>query len=476
MDIVNPFKNGSRKKLNEQRKKIIILGAGQVGGTVAEILANENHDVTVVDKNDEVLRNLRDHMDLRTITGQASHPDVLRDAGADEADFTIAATDSDETNMVAMQIVYSILKGSGRIARIRAQQYIQEEGFFLNKNMPIQVVISPELLVTERIHRIIEHPGAIQVVDFAGGIVRLVGVPVDKGAAMDGQPLKQLVRNLPEQVHTRVVAIYRGEEALIPKGDTPIEAGDIVFFLGERVYTNEVLSQFHSESVRQNRFVMIAGGGNIGFSLARKLESSYRVKIIERNTERADFLASELDSAMVLQGDAADSDMLAFENIEDMDVFCALTNDDEANILSSMLAKSMGAGKVMSLINRKEYVDLVERDIEVIDVAISPQQVTIGALLTHIRGADVVAVHSLRKGTAEALEVIAHGENVVSKSIDQLDLPEGAIIGAVVRGRKVLIAHHDLVIEADDHCIVLLVDKQQIEKVATLFQVGATEF
>lgn len=474
MNIADKLKfNASKKKLSAQRQKIIILGAGQVGGTVAEILAGENHDVTVVDKDSGVLRELNDRMDIRTILGPASYPDVLRQAGADEADFTIAATDSDETNMVAMQIVYSILKGSGRVARIRSQEYIKEKDLFLNKNMPIQVVISPEVLVTDRIQRIIEHPGAMQVVDFANGIVRMVGVRVDEGAAMDGKLLAELPVLLEDAEMTRVVAIYRQDEPLIPEGATTIKADDIVFFLSKRNDTSKVLGHFHYED-KQCRYVMIAGGGNIGYSLAKRLESTYRVKIIERNPDRAEFLAANLDSSMVLQGDAANHDMLAEESIQDMDVFCALTNDDEANILSAMLAKSMGAHKVMSLINRKEYVNLVERDI--IDVAISPQLITIGALLTYIRGADVVAVHSLRKGRAEALEVIAHGENVVGKRIDELDLPEGATIGAVVRGQDVMMPHHDLVVAADDHVIVLVVQKDQIEGVGNLFQVSATEF
>ena len=474
MNIAEKLKFGSsRRKLNEQRKKIIILGAGQVGGTEAEILAAENHDVTVVDRNNDVLRELNDRMDIRTILGQASYPDVLRDAGADEADFTIAATDSDETNMVAMQIVYSLLKGSGRVARIRSQEYIKEKNLFLNKNMPVQVVISPEILVTDRIQHIIEHPGAMQVVDFADGRVRLVGVRIDKGAAMDGQPLSQLPKLLQDNERARVVAIYRQDEPLIPQGSTIMKGEDIVFFICKRNHTSQVLEHFHSEDL-QCTHVMIAGGGNIGFSLAKKLEETYRVKIIERNPERAEFLASHLDDSMVLQGDAANHDMLAEENIQDMHVFCALTNDDEANILSAMLAKSMGAHKVMSLINRKEYVNLVERDI--IDVAVSPQLITIGALLTHIRGADVVAVHSLRKGRAEALEVVAHGENVVGKEVEALELPEGATIGCVVRGQEVLMPHHDLIINADDHVIILVVQKDQIEKVGKLFQVGATEF
>jgi len=358
--------------------------------------------------------------------------------------------------MVAMQIVYSLLKGSGRVARIRSQEYIKEKNLFVNKNMP----------------EIIEHPGAMQVVDFADGRVRLVGVRVDKGAAMDGQPLSQLPRLLQDNERARVVAIYRQDEPLIPQGSTIMKGEDIVFFICKRNHTSQVLEHFHYEDL-QCTHVMIAGGGNIGFSLAKKLEQTYRVKIIERNPERAEFLASHLDDSMVLQGDAANHDMLAEENIQDMHVFCALTNDDEANILSAMLAKSMGAHKVMSLINRKEYVNLVERDI--IDVAVSPQLITIGALLTHIRGADVVAVHSLRKGRAEAMEVVAHGENVVGKEIEALELPEGATIGCVVRGQEILMPHHDLIINADDHVIILVVQKDQIEKVGRLFQVGATE-
>ena len=339
--------------------------------------------------------------------------------------------------------------------------------------MPVQVVISPEILVTDRIQHIIEHPGAMQVVDFADGRVRLVGVRIDKGAAMDGQPLSHLPKLLHDNERARVVAIYRQDEPLIPQGSTIMKGEDIVFFICKRNHTSQVLEHFHYEDL-QCTHVMIAGGGNIGFSLAKKLEQTYRVKIIERNPERAEFLAAHLDDSMVLQGDAANHDMLAEENIQDMHVFCALTNDDEANILSAMLAKSMGAHKVMSLINRKEYVNLVERDI--IDVAVSPQLITIGALLTHIRGADVVAVHSLRKGRAEALEVVAHGENVVGKEVEALELPEGATIGCVVRGQEILMPHHDLIINADDHVIILVVQKDQIEKVGKLFQVGATEF
>lgn len=454
--------------------KIIVLGAGQVGVTVARNLALEDNEVTVVDTDAAILEELENNSDLRTVNGPASYPEILRLAGAEDADMIIAATDSDETNIVAIQIAYTLFRTPAKIARIRSAEYMREKNLFDNDNIPIDVIISPEQLVTDHIQRIIEHPGAIQVVDFARDQVRLVGVEVQSGAPMAGQELAVLTGLLGD-IETRIMAIYRGDEVIIPKGTTVILAEDIVFFMGIRTHTGTVMQQFHHEDMPCRR-VMIAGGGNIGLLLARKLETLYRVKIIESREERAEVLASTLNDAMVLHGDAANQEMLINENIQEMDVFCALTNDDEANILSAMLAKRMGARKIMSLINRPAYVDLVERDI--IDVAISPQQITIGALLTLIRRGDVVAVHSLRRGSAEALEGIAHGDPetsvLVGRAISEIELPSSASIGVVVRGEEVMVAHHDLVIEPEDHLIVLVTNKKQIADVEKLFQVGIT--
>jgi len=453
--------------------KIIVLGAGQVGSTVAQSLASEtNNEVTVVDTDKSVLNELGSRLDLNTITGYASYPEVLRRAGAEDADMIIAATNSDETNIVAIQIAYTLFKTPNKIARIRSADYLREKDLFSNNHIPINVLVSPEQLVTDHIHRVIEHPGALQVVDFAGGRVRLVGVEVQSGSPMDGEPLAHLPQLLGD-IDMRVVAVYRGEQTIIPEGKSVIKAEDIVFFLAQREHTATVMSHLHGQSKACKR-IMIAGGGNIGLLLARKLEKNYSVKIIETQRGRADYLAETLDNALVFHGDAADQDMLIDENIQDMDVFCALTNDDEANILSAMLAKRMGAKKIMSLINRPAYVDLVERGI--IDVAISPQQITIGSLLTHIRRGDVVAVHSLRKGAAEALEGIAHGDKdtsvLVGRQISEVKLPKSAAIGVIARGKDVIIAHHDTVIEAEDHLIVLITDKREIADVEKLFQVG----
>lgn len=454
--------------------KIIILGAGQVGQSLAHSLANEANDITVVDKRNEVLQDLRDRVDLRTVSGRASHPSVLEQAGAQDANMIIAVTDSDETNMVACQIAYTLFHTPTKIARIRATEYLTYSNLFVQEALPIDVLISPELLVNQYIQRLIEHPGALQVLDFANGRVQLVAVRAQHGGPLIGQELRAIKEHMPN-IQSRVAAIFRHDRAIHPDGHTVIEAGDEVFFLAANKNIEAVTSELRKVDKPYKRIVL-AGGGNIGIHLARALEHRYQVKIIERDARRARYLSEILDRTIVLYGDAADQDMLLEENIEHTDVFCALTNDDEANILSAMLAKRLGVRKVMSLINRPSYVDLVESGI--IDIAISPQQVTIGTLLTHVRRGDVVAVHSLRRGAAEAIEAVAHGDRntskVVGRSIEKIKLPPGTNIGAIVRGQEVIIAHHDTVIESEDHIIMFLMDKKYISEVEALFQVAIT--
>ena len=452
--------------------KIIVLGAGQVGSTVAQNLAHENNDVTLVDTNLNTLQELQSRIDLNTVYGHAAHPNILRQAGAEDADMIIAATSSDETNMIACQIAYTLFKTTSRIARIRSQEYLKEKNsLFKKKHIPIDVLISPERLVTDHIERIIQHPGALQVVDFADGRVRLVGVISEASAPMTGKPVSAIHDSIPN-VSVCIAAIFRDNEPLTGE-DVVIIEGDIVFYIAAKGHTVSIMEQFHQPD-KPSRLVMIAGGGNIGMALAKKLENKYRVKIVEKDPNRAVELGESLDSSLVLCGDVADQDLLLEENISSMDLFCALTNDDEANILSAMVARKMGARSVMSLINRPAYVDLVERGF--IDVAISPHNVTIGALLRHVRRGDVVAVHSLRRGTAEALEAIAHGDKdsseVVGRKISELALGEGITIGAVVRGNQVIIGDNELEIEAEDHVIVFVADKNLIPAVEDLFQVG----
>lgn len=456
---------------------IIILGAGQVGSSVAENLSSEANDITLVDTNAVLLKDLRERLDIQTVVGHASHPDILEKAGISDADMLVAVTNSDETNMVACQVAHSLFRTPTKIARVRSQQYLKCKELFNNNALPIDVLISPEQLIAEHIQRLIEYPGALQVLDFAGGRARLVGVKAYYGGPLVGHEIADLRKHMPG-VDSRVAAIFRGGKGIVPTGNQIIEADDEVFFIADRKDIRAVMSELRKLDKPLKR-IMLAGGGNIGKRLAQALEKKYSVKLLEHNKSRAKELSRDLDRTIVLHGDTADEDLLLEENIDQMDVYCALTNDDEANILSSMLVKRLGTRKVMSIINRHAYVDLMESQSS-IDVAISPQQITISGLLAHVRRGDVVAVHSLRRGAAEAIEAIAHGDSatskVVGKMVEQIKLPEGTTIGAIIRGDEVIMAHHDIVIENEDHLILFLLDKNKFNAVEKLFQVGVTFF
>ena len=452
--------------------KIIILGAGQVGGTLAENLSHEENDITVVDTNAQRLRELQDKIDIRTIQGMASYPTVLKQAGADEADMLVAVTNSDEVNMVACQVAYTMFHTPSKIARIRQAAYLNKNNLFRNDAMPIDVLISPEQVVTNYIKRLLERPGALQVLDFADGRVQLVAMKAHYGGPMVGQELRYIREHMP-LVDTRIAAIFRRGTAIVPTGTTVIEADDEVFFIAARHDIKAVMSELQRLDDDYKR-VIIAGGGNIGLRLAQAIESDFKVKIIERNMERCHYLSETLTKSMVFNGNASDKELLVSENIEETDVFCALSNDDEANVMAAMLAKRLGARKVMALINNPAYVDLVQGG--EIDIALSPQLATIGSLLKHVRRGDVVNVHSLRRGAAEAMEAIAHGDEqsskVVGKTVGEVDLPQGATIGAIVRGDEMLIAHDSTLIESGDHIILFLTNKKKIREIEQLFQVG----
>ena len=450
--------------------KILVLGAGQVGRTAAQALSREEaNEVTVVDVNEEVLRELQDRFDVRTVVGNAALPTVLEAAGAAEAEIIVALTSSDEVNLVACDVAFTLFRTPTKIARIRAAEYASRPELFRPGGLSVDVIISPEQLVTEYVERLIHHPGTLQVLDFADGKVRLVGVHTRRGGLLVGHPLRELAKHLPN-MELRVVAIYRDRRALEPEGDTVIAEGDEVFFLAARDDIRRAMAEMRHGDDPARR-VMIAGGGHIGYRLAKTLEKTNQVKLIERDARRARKISELLEHAIVLHGDAADEELLIEENIDSSDVFAAVTNSEEANILSAMLAKRLGAHKVMALINKPSYTELVESSS--IDIAISPQTITIGSLLAYVRRGDVVRVHALRRGAAEALEAIVHGDErssrVVGKTVGEIPLPEGASIGAVVRGDEVIMAHHDTRVLADDHVILFLADRRHLEAVERLF-------
>ncbi len=477
---------------------ILILGAGQVGSSAAESLVSEANDITIVDVVSERLSLLQDRLDLRTVVGNAAHPSVLAQAGAEDADLILAVTASDETNLVACKLAATMFNTPTKIARIHSAEYLAHPTIFTSKNFCVDFAICPEQIVTEYIKKLMEFPEALQVLDFAAGKVSLVAVRAFYGGPLVGQQLQELRRHVPN-VDTRVAAIFRKNRPIIPEGDTIIEAEDEVFFLAATEDIRFVMRELRRLDKPVKR-VMIAGGGKIGRRLGKASENDYQVRIIEYNQKICESLAADLHKTLVLHGDATDEKLLESESIAEMDVFCSLTNDDENNIMSSLLAKRMGAHKVVALINRSAYVDLMQSS--GIDIAISPAQVTIGSLLAYVRHGDVAAVHSLRRGAAEAIELVAHGDTksskVVGRKVEEIKLPKGATIGAIVRAPsvsknmpsvaivkkqdedqdkpaqdlQVIIAHHDTVIESEDHVILFVINRKMIRQVEQLFQVN----
>lgn len=472
--------------------KVIILGAGQVGASVAEGLVSEENDITIVDYDGQRLAQLQDRLDLRTVVGNAATPSVLRESGAADADMVIALTQSDQSNLVACKLAQSVFNVPTRIARLRSQDFLDDAGLLSTENFAVDFALCPEQVITDYTRRLIEFPEALQVLNFANGRVSLVAVRAYEDGLLVGKPIQQMRELLPAGMDARIAAIFRRDQAVFPEGDTVIEAGDEVFLLAAAEHIRPVLRQLRRMMTPVER-IMIAGGGNIGLRVAKSLEKRYEIKILEGRKERAELLAGQLDRALVLLGDATDEELLEQENIAEMDLFLAVTNDDEDNIMSGSLAKRLGCKRVVALVNRRAYAEMIEGG--PIDIGISPAHVSIGTLLAHVRQGDVAEVHSLRRGAAEALEIVAHGDaktsKVIGRRIDQVDWPHGVTVAALVRNfdqavivgqtddwtsitrhGEVVIAHHDTVIQAEDHVIVFCTRKKLVRKVEKLFQVG----
>ena len=452
--------------------KIIILGAGTVGTTLAISLSQEDNDVTVVDNDQSALHHLEEEADIKTVNGSCSYPNTLVNSGIKEADMVVAVTGSDEINIVSCLISKVLSENVKTIARIRESSYLKdrtkkaiEEGV-----IPVDIVVSPEKLITNHIQALIETPGSLQVLEFGDGLLNLVGVRAIEGGPLIGHEIGDLKKHMPN-VDTRVAAIFRKGGAIIPKGTTTVEAGDEVFFIARRKDARKVINEMRKKE-DPYRYVVIAGGGKIGSSLAEQLEGNHTIKLIEANSEKAKEISARLIDTIVLEGNVSDKSLLHEENIEECDVFVAVTNDDEANVMSCMLAKEMGAHKVIALINNEAYVDLVQD--KGIDVAIAPSQITIGTFLSELAGDEVVKVHSLRRGAAEAIETIVKEstngkEDAVGKELGNIRLPVGATIGAIIRKNKAKIAHDDVKLREHDHVILFLTDKKLLPEVQKIF-------
>ena len=454
--------------------KIIILGAGQVGTTLAANLVSEDNDITLVDNESQHLQNLQDKHDLRVVKGSPSSPKILRDAGAADADLMVAVTASDETNMIACQLGYTLFNTPTRIARIRNAEYLREKDkLFNDENVPIDHLISPENLVTDEITRLIAYPGALQVAYFANNRISIVIVKAYYGGPLVGYALSAFKEHMPH-IDCRIISILRNDRLIRPQGSTIIEAGDEITFICATEHIKAVMSELQRLEKTYKR-IMIVGSGNIASGVAKQLEDKYQVKLIERDGEKAKVLAEKLSKTLVFHGDASDQNLLFEEHIENVDVFLSLSADDEANIMSALLAKRLGAKKAMVLIQRMAYINLIQGG--TIDIAVSPQQATISALLGHVRKGDIKNVASLRHGTAEAIELVVHGDsttsNVVGRQIGDIKLPVGAMIAAILRKNEVIIARRQVTIEEGDSVIVYINDKKSVSEIEKLFQPSA---
>lgn len=452
--------------------KILILGAGQVGSTLAKYLViDQENDITIIDKNEDNLLALQRHLDIKTVCGHASYPNILEEADIENMDMVIAVTRSDEGNMVACRMAHTLYQVDKKIARIRTAEYLHRKELFADDAIPIDFVITPEVLVTNYIKRVVEEPGAEQVFEFENGLVQLVETKAYAGTPIVGHPIKELHQHLPK-THMRIVSLYRNGEAIPAYGDTVIKDGDRVYFVTKKEGVSKVLKEFRRLD-RAYKNIIIAGGGLIGLNLALFLEKNHRVRIIEMNKKRVIEIAEQLKNTLVLHGNASDEELLLEEGIENSDLFLSLTDSDETNVIVSILAKRLGAHKTVALVKRNVYEDLAKQSADV-DMVISPDQITTSGILAHIRKGDTMMVHSLRQGKAEAIDIIVHGDkhhsDVVGRAIEEINLPDGVVVGSVVRDSEVIMSSRKLVIEEGDHVLIVLSDISKIHEVEELFE------
>jgi trk system potassium uptake protein len=444
----------------EPAMRVIVCGAGQVGSTIARHLATEGIDVTVIDTSPEQARRVDESYDVRGMIGHASHPEVLDGAGARDADMLIAVTGSDEVNMVACQVAYSLFNVRRRIARLRHHGYLEPiwRGLYAPDQLPIDVIISPELEVANGILRRLKTPGAFDTVALASGRVQLLGIHCNTGACgMVGRQLGELAALMPDPAMV-VVAVVRDGRAFVPHAQDRIERGDDIYVIAEPDAVDRVMGFLgHKEQVAQR--IVIVGGGNVGLSLAKMLadeSSSMQLKIVEHNRQRAEFISRELGpNAVVLQGDALDRDLLIEANVASAETIVAVTNDDETNIFASVLAKREGCGRAVTLVNKPSYEPFLPA--LGIDAVVSPSSITISSILRHVRHRSVGALYTLREDFGEVIEATAQpGSRLVRGTLRDIGLPEGMLVGAIVRGGTVVIPRGDDRVQPGDTVIAMV--------------------
>ncbi len=457
--------------------KVIVCGAGQVGYHIARQLASEGNDVTVIDRSDDLSREIGNALDVRTVVGFASHPDVLERAAADDTDMIIAVTQADEVNMVACQVAHSLFEVPTKIARIRAQSYLQQiwAELFSRDHMPIDVIISPEMEVARAISRRLFVPGATDSISLADGMVRAIAVRCDDDCPVINTPLRQLTGIFPE-LNIVVVGINRGDTTLVPTADDQMLAGDEVYFIADTEHVTRAMAVFGHEEPEIRRMV-IAGAGHVGQCLARLIHDEHpgvSARIIESNRAQAERAAIDLAGVTVLNGDALDPEILDEANVSTAEAIVTVTNDDETNVLAALLAKRHGAGRAVTLINNMNYAPLIST--LGVDVVVSPHAITVSTILRHVRRGRIRAVHALPQGIGEIMEAELHeSSSLASHAIGEAGLPSGVLVGAVVRDGKVVIPRASTVLRIGDR-LVMFVARSAIKRVEQLFSVRPDYF
>ncbi len=457
--------------------KVIVCGAGQVGFNIARHLAMENNDVTVIDQEPELIRRISDTLDAQGIVGHASNPDVLEQAGIADADIIIAVTYADEVNMVACQVAHSLFDVPTKIARIRQQSYLQPiyANLFTRDHMPIDVIISPEIEVARAVTRRLEVPGAFEMIPLVDGRVKLIGVKCEDSCPLINTPLRQLTQLFPD-LNIVIVGIMRESKPMVPTADDSMVPGDEVYFVVDSEQVRRAMSAFGHEEPEARR-LLIFGGGNIGLFLAQEVEREHtwvKTKIIEGRKERADKISGLLENTMVICGDVLDSEILAEANVANTETVVAVTNDDETNILASLLAKRYGCQRAITLINKSTYEPLIGS--LGIDVVVSPRNITVSTILQHVRRGRIHSVHTLREGFGELIEAEAlQTSELVGKPLKEVELPQGVLLGAIVRDGKMICPRGTTVVQAKDR-VVLFAAEEVIREVEKMFAVQLEYF
>ena len=460
---------------------IIICGAGRVGFTIAKLLSEQGHSITVIDQSSEDIQKINDTLDVKAIVGKATYPTILEKANAAETDMIIAVTRNDEINMLICQIAFSIFKIPKKIARIRSQDYLNPKftRVYNKENLPIDVIISPEIEIAKSIQRKLEAPGALDSVPFANNKIRLLEILINKNCKLIDIKLNELTKKFPN-LDANIIGIIRDEKFIIPKKNDEVKYNDKIYVIINSSQMAETLEAFgHKEKISKK--ILIIGGGNIGYNLAKNLEEtldSARVKIVEKNKERAEYLASELNNTIIINGDGLDEEILTEANLEEAETVLALTNDDEDNLMVSVLVekfakdeKNLDDKRTMALINKPNY-SLLQASLKIDDL-IDPRMNTVSSILKHIHKGTIETAYTILNGEYEVIEAeIIETSELINKELKNTNLPEEIRIGAVLRGEKVVIPRSNFVFQKEDR-VVFLAKKDSISVVENLFRISS---